>query len=138
MKKSLNWLPNLRKAHLSRPQCLTVQKESEIPEMLNLAYQVTIKVKKIEGFNDRKPKSRRMTDVLAEPFDRKVTVGVMHYLKLHHLVDEKMHARSPVRTVWFTQQPLGGKAQFPVANVSVRWRFGHWKHTVQHTRCKRC
>jgi DNA-directed RNA polymerase subunit beta len=47
-----------------------------------------------------------------DPFDRKVTVGYMHYLKLHHLVDDKMHARSTGPYSLVTQQPLGGKAQF--------------------------
>jgi len=47
-----------------------------------------------------------------EPFDRSVTVGYMHVLKLHHLVDDKMHARSTGPYSLVTQQPLGGKAQF--------------------------
>jgi DNA-directed RNA polymerase subunit beta len=47
-----------------------------------------------------------------EAFDRKVTVGYMHMLKLHHLVDDKMHARSTGPYSLVTQQPLGGKAQF--------------------------
>lgn len=47
-----------------------------------------------------------------EPFDNKVTVGYMYYLKLHHLVDDKMHARSTGPYSLVTQQPLGGKAQF--------------------------
>ena len=47
-----------------------------------------------------------------EPFDHKVTVGVMYYLKLHHLVDDKIHARSIGPYSLVTQQPLGGKAQF--------------------------
>ena len=47
-----------------------------------------------------------------EPFDGRVTVGVMYYLKLHHLVDDKMHARSTGPYSLVTQQPLGGKAQF--------------------------
>ena len=47
-----------------------------------------------------------------EPFDRPVTVGYMHVLKLHHLVDDKMHARSTGPYSLVTQQPLGGKAQF--------------------------
>jgi DNA-directed RNA polymerase subunit beta len=46
-----------------------------------------------------------------EPFDNKVTVGVMYVLKLHHLVDEKLHARSTGPYSLVTQQPLGGKAQ---------------------------
>ena len=47
-----------------------------------------------------------------EAFDRSVTVGYMHVLKLHHLVDDKMHARSTGPYSLVTQQPLGGKAQF--------------------------
>ncbi|MGC8554256.1 MAG: DNA-directed RNA polymerase subunit beta [Candidatus Acidulodesulfobacterium sp.] len=47
-----------------------------------------------------------------EPFDRKVTVGIMYMLKLHHLVDDKIHARSTGPYSLVTQQPLGGKAQF--------------------------
>ena len=47
-----------------------------------------------------------------ETFDRPVTVGYMHMLKLHHLVDDKMHARSTGPYTLVTQQPLGGKAQF--------------------------
>ncbi|MCP3104327.1 DNA-directed RNA polymerase subunit beta [Myxococcus sp. K15C18031901] len=47
-----------------------------------------------------------------EPFDQNVTVGVMYMLKLHHLVDEKIHARSIGPYSLVTQQPLGGKAQF--------------------------
>ncbi|MCH2222637.1 MAG: sodium/proton-translocating pyrophosphatase, partial [Dechloromonas sp.] len=53
-----------------------------------------------------------------EAFERQVTVGYMHYLKLHHLVDDKMHARSTGPYSLVTQQPLGGKAQFG------RQRFG--------------
>ena len=47
-----------------------------------------------------------------EPFDRPITVGVMYMLKLHHLVDDKIHARSTGPYSLVTQQPLGGKAQF--------------------------
>ena len=47
-----------------------------------------------------------------KPFDNPVTVGVMYYLKLHHLVDDKIHARSVGPYALVTQQPLGGKAQF--------------------------
>jgi len=47
-----------------------------------------------------------------EEFDNPVTVGYMHYLKLHHLVDDKIHARSTGPYSLVTQQPLGGKAQF--------------------------
>jgi DNA-directed RNA polymerase subunit beta len=47
-----------------------------------------------------------------EPFERKVTVGIIYMLKLHHLVDDKIHARSIGPYSLVTQQPLGGKAQF--------------------------
>jgi DNA-directed RNA polymerase subunit beta len=47
-----------------------------------------------------------------DPFDNPVTVGIMYYLKLHHLVDDKIHARSFGPYSLVTQQPLGGKAQF--------------------------
>ena len=47
-----------------------------------------------------------------EPFDREVTIGIMYIMKLHHLVDDKIHARSIGPYSLVTQQPLGGKAQF--------------------------
>jgi DNA-directed RNA polymerase subunit beta len=47
-----------------------------------------------------------------DPFDQQVTVGIMYLLKLHHLVDDKIHARSIGPYSLVTQQPLGGKAQF--------------------------
>lgn len=46
------------------------------------------------------------------PFDQKITVGIMYVMKLHHLVDDKLHARSIGPYSLVTQQPLGGKAQF--------------------------
>jgi DNA-directed RNA polymerase subunit beta len=61
------------------------------------------------------PKSGQVTlydGRTGEAFDRSVTVGYMHVLKLHHLVDDKMHARSTGPYSLVTQQPLGGKAQF--------------------------
>ena len=74
--------------------------EAEIKEMLELA-----------GL----PKSGQITlfdGRTGEAFDRQVTVGYMQMLKLHHLVDDKMHARSTGPYSLVTQQPLGGKAQF--------------------------
>ena len=47
-----------------------------------------------------------------EPFDNRVSVGVMYMIKLHHMVDDKLHARSTGPYSLVTQQPLGGKAQF--------------------------
>jgi len=75
-------------------------KEEEIKAMLALA-----------GM----PSSGQMTlfdGRTGEAFERQVTVGYMHFLKLHHLVDDKMHARSTGPYSLVTQQPLGGKAQF--------------------------
>ncbi|MBU3608082.1 DNA-directed RNA polymerase subunit beta [Polynucleobacter nymphae] len=84
--------------------------EAEISRMLELAYPEDV------------AKSLKMTPSrqqmilcdgrTGDQFERPVTVGVMHVLKLHHLVDDKMHARSTGPYSLVTQQPLGGKAQF--------------------------
>jgi DNA-directed RNA polymerase subunit beta len=74
--------------------------ESEIKTMLELAGLPSSG--QVELFDGR----------TGESFERKVTVGYMHVLKLHHLVDDKMHARSTGPYSLVTQQPLGGKAQF--------------------------
>ncbi|MDO4694596.1 MAG: DNA-directed RNA polymerase subunit beta [Eikenella sp.] len=87
-------------------------KEEEIRAMLDLAYPSDDPAVQKLGFNDTKTQITLYDGRSGEPFDRKVTVGVMHYLKLHHLVDEKMHARSTGPYSLVTQQPLGGKAQF--------------------------
>ena len=60
----------------------------------------------------RRARSRLVDGRTGEPFDRKVTVGYIYMLKLHHLVDDKIHARSIGPYSLVTQQPLGGKAQF--------------------------
>jgi DNA-directed RNA polymerase subunit beta len=57
-------------------------------------------------------RTRLIDGLSGEPFDQKVTVGVIYILKLGHLVDDKMHARSIGPYSLITQQPLGGKAQF--------------------------
>lgn len=87
-------------------------KEAEIKHMLDLAYPDEDPMTAKMGFNDSKTQMVLCDGRSGEPFDRKVTVGVMHYLKLHHLVDDKMHARSTGPYSLVTQQPLGGKAQF--------------------------
>ncbi len=63
------------------------------------------------GYNEN-GKTTLIDGRTGEPFDNPVTVGYMYYLKLHHLVDEKIHARSTGPYSLVTQQPLGGKAQF--------------------------
>lgn len=100
-------------------------KESEIKSVLALA-----------GM----PQSAQMTlydGRTGEQFERQVTVGYMHVLKLHHLVDDKMHARSTGPYSLVTQQPLGGKAQFGGQ------RFGEmevWalEPTALPTCCRKC
>ena len=72
-----------------------------------------------------------------EPFDGKVTVGVMYIMKLHHLVDDKIHARSTGPYSLVTQQPLGGKLNLVVSG-SVKWRYGHWRPMALHTRFRKC
>ena len=61
---------------------------------------------------DRTGKVQLRDGRTGEEFDSPVTIGYMHYLKLHHLVDDKIHARSTGPYSLVTQQPLGGKAQF--------------------------
>ncbi|MCD4485906.1 DNA-directed RNA polymerase subunit beta [Chromobacterium vaccinii] len=87
-------------------------KEAEIKHMLDLAYPNGDALTEQMGFNESKTQMTLFDGRSGEAFDRKVTVGVMHYLKLHHLVDDKMHARSTGPYSLVTQQPLGGKAQF--------------------------
>ena len=84
--------------------------ESEIRRMLDLAYPDHIA--KQLGMTPSKNQVTLYDGRTGEPFERNVTVGYMHVLKLHHLVDDKMHARSTGPYSLVTQQPLGGKAQF--------------------------
>jgi DNA-directed RNA polymerase subunit beta len=84
--------------------------EEEIRRMLDLAYPDDIA--KNLGMTASKNQVTMYDGRTGEAFERKVTVGVMHMLKLHHLVDDKMHARSTGPYSLVTQQPLGGKAQF--------------------------
>jgi DNA-directed RNA polymerase subunit beta len=86
--------------------------EQDIRSMLNLAYPDEDPRTAALGFNDQKTQITLFDGRTGEAFDRKVTVGYMHVLKLHHLVDDKMHARSTGPYSLVTQQPLGGKAQF--------------------------
>ena len=75
-------------------------READVSDMLDLA-----------GL-DRSGQSDLFDGRTGEKFDRKVTVGIIYMLKLHHLVDDKIHARSIGPYSLVTQQPLGGKAQF--------------------------
>ena len=84
--------------------------EEDITRMLEIAYpdEVAERLKLTSGRTQAWLTDGRT----GEQFERPVTVGYMHYLKLHHLVDDKMHARSTGPYSLVTQQPLGGKAQF--------------------------
>ncbi|MDH3208852.1 MAG: DNA-directed RNA polymerase subunit beta, partial [Burkholderiaceae bacterium] len=84
--------------------------EAEINAMLKLAYPDEIALAK--GMTATRTQSMLFDGRSGEAFERPVTVGYMHVLKLHHLVDDKMHARSTGPYSLVTQQPLGGKAQF--------------------------
>ncbi len=91
---------NLRKGVPMATQVFDGAAETEIKRMLKLA---------------DLPESGQTTlydGRTGEPFERKITVGYMHMLKLNHLVDDKMHARSTGPYSLVTQQPLGGKAMF--------------------------
>jgi DNA-directed RNA polymerase subunit beta len=59
----------------------------------------------------RDGKSQLYDGRTGEPFEERTTVGVMHMIKLHHMVSDKIHARSTGPYTMVTQQPLGGKAQ---------------------------
>ncbi len=96
----LEMASNLRKGVPMATQVFDGADEAEIKSMLRLA-----------GL----PESGQMTlydGRSGVPFERKITVGYMHMLKLNHLVDDKMHARSTGPYSLVTQQPLGGKAMF--------------------------
>ena len=84
--------------------------EEDITRMLEIAYpdEVAERLKLTSGRTQAWLTDGRT----GEQFERPVTVGYMHYLKLHHLVDDKMHARSTGPYSLVTQQPLGGKARF--------------------------
>jgi DNA-directed RNA polymerase subunit beta len=86
--------------------------EGEVKQMLDLAYPDNDDHTRRLGFTVAKTQVTLHDGRTGEPFERPVTVGYMHMLKLHHLVDDKMHARSTGPYSLVTQQPLGGKAQF--------------------------
>ncbi|KJV24855.1 DNA-directed RNA polymerase subunit beta [Aquitalea magnusonii] len=108
----LDLADNLRKGMPFATPVFDGAKETEIKHMLDLAYPSGDELTEKMGFNESKTQMTLYDGRSGEAFDRKVTVGVMHYLKLHHLVDDKMHARSTGPYSLVTQQPLGGKAQF--------------------------
>ena len=71
-----------------------------------------------------------------EYFDSPVTIGHMHYLKLHHLVDDKIHARSTGPYSLVTQQPLAARRS-SADSVSEKWKYGPLRLTARRTLCRR-
>ena len=97
----------LELAHMIREEGLTVS----VPVFDSATEEEIRNLLKVAGVTD----SGRVTlydGRNGDPFDSKITVGIMYMLKLHHLVDDKIHARSIGPYSLVTQQPLGGKAQF--------------------------
>ncbi len=84
--------------------------EDQIGQMLKMAFPDE-EAKRLQ-LTENREQATLYDGRTGEPFSCPVTVGYMHYLKLHHLVDDKMHARSTGPYSLVTQQPLGGKAQF--------------------------
>ena len=88
-------------------------KEELLPEVMDYLYENRAHRELWKGVPlSRNGKVRLRDGRTGEYFDSPVTIGHMHYLKLHHLVDDKIHARSTGPYSLVTQQPLGGKAQF--------------------------
>ncbi len=88
-------------------------KDVVLPEVMQYLYEHRDHRKVWKGVPISKDGKVRLRDGRSgEDFDSPVTIGHMHYLKLHHLVDDKIHARSTGPYSLVTQQPLGGKAQF--------------------------
>ena len=91
----------------------TKHKAELLPEVMDYLYENRAHRKLWKGVPiSRDGKVRLRDGRTGEYFDSPVTIGHMHYLKLHHLVDDKIHARSTGPYGMVTQQPLGGKAQF--------------------------
>ena len=109
--------------------------EDEIRGMLKVAFPE--EVAKRKGLTATRTQAWLYDGRTGDQFERPVTVGYMHVLKLHHLVDDKMHARSTGPYSLVTQQPLGGKAQFGGQ------RFGEMEVWALEaygaaTRCRKC
>ena len=124
--KSWKWPAISRLACRLQRRVFDGAEEHEIKEMLKLA-----------GM----PESGQMTlydGRTGEQFERQVTVGYMHMLKLHHLVDDKMHARSTGPYSLVTQQPLGGQSAIRRPALRRNGSFGRSKPTAPLTCCRKC
>ena len=113
--ESPDWAKNLpadlcrpRRTRSSPPRCSTAPARTELTGLLGS----TLANRDGEVMVDADGKAMLYDGRSGEPFPYPVTVGYMYVLKLHHLVDDKIHARSTGPYSMITQQPLGGKAQF--------------------------
>ncbi|MFP1482590.1 hypothetical protein ACLB1S_01395 [Escherichia coli] len=116
---------NLRKGMPIATPVFDGAKEAEIKELLKL------------GDLPTSGQIRLYDGRTGEQFERPVTVGYMYMLKLNHLVDDKMHARSTGLTAWLLSSRWVVRHS-SVVSVSGRWKCGRWKHTAQHTPCRKC
>ena len=82
-------------------------------------------------------KARLFDGRTGEPFPKPISVGYMYMLKLHHLVDDKIHARSTGPYSMITQQPLGGKAQFGGQRFGEMEVWALEAYGAARTRCTR-
>ena len=104
------WPATCRTGVPSRRRCSTVRRKKKSAACCKLAYPDDIA--KAKGLTATRTQAQLYDGRTGDAFERPTTVGYMHVLKLHHLVDDKMHARSTGPYSLVTQQPLGGKAQF--------------------------
>ena len=100
--------------------------EAEIKQLLKLG-----------GSAAQRPDARCIDGRTGERFERQVTVGYMYMLKLNHLVDDKMHARS---TGPYSSSPSSRWAarRSSAASASARWKCGRSRPTARRTRCRKC
>ena len=106
----LGWAGKVTGQKYSTPVFNGASPDQVYNELVNAGLPKTGKTKLIDG-------------ITGEVFDNPVTVGVSYMMKLSHMVDDKMHARSTGPYSLITQQPLGGKAQFG-GSVLEKWKFG--------------
>lgn len=116
---------NLRKGMPIATPVFDGAKEAEIKELLKL------------GDLPTSGQIRLYDGRTGEQFERPVTVGYMYMLKLNHPVDDKMHARSTGSYSWLLSSRWVVRHS-SVVSVSGRWKCGRWKHTAQHTPCRKC
>lgn len=105
----LGWLASIKDEHVATPVFDGAQEDEVLDEL--------VEAKEDEGGKEAEAVNDEGKVVLRDgrtgkPFDRPITVGYMYILKLEHIADEKLHARSTGPYALITQQPLGGKAQF--------------------------